>query len=110
MIQRLVAECSDFEVDPAPYDKNRTALYQGLQSAGYECVKPQGAFYLFVKSPINDDREFCAKAKEYNILIVPGSAFACPGYVRIAYCVAHETILRALPGFSELIKAVRASV
>ena len=67
----------------------------GLKELGFECIKPEGAFYLFVKSPIADEKEFCAAAKKYNILIVPGSSFACPGYVRIAYCVAYETIVNS---------------
>ena len=66
--------------------------------------KPEGAFYLFVKSPIADEKEFCQKAKEYHLLIVPGSSFACPGYVRLAYCVSYETIVNALPKFEELMK------
>ena len=63
-----------------------------------------GAFYLFVKSPVPDEKEFCAAAKKYNILIVPGSSFACPGYVRIACCVSYDTIVNALPKFKELAK------
>ncbi|MFR9064213.1 MAG: aminotransferase class I/II-fold pyridoxal phosphate-dependent enzyme, partial [[Clostridium] scindens] len=80
------------------------ALYNGLKECGFECIKPQGAFYLFVKSPVADEKEFCAAAKKYNILIVPGSSFACPGYVRIAYCVSYGTIVNALPKFKELAK------
>jgi len=106
LIQRTVAYCTDLTIDVAGYNKKREALYTGLKDAGYECVKPQGAFYLFVKSPVPDDREFCAMAKQYNILIVPGTAFACPGYVRIAYCVAYETVIRSIPKFKELIKKV----
>ena len=65
---------------------------------------PEGAFYLFMKTPTEDDRAFVAEAKKYNILIVPGSSFGCPGYVRIAYCVAYETIVNSLPKFAELAK------
>ena len=75
--------------------------------AGYECVYPEGAFYLFVKSPIDDDVEFCARAKAHNILVVPGKSFACPGYVRIAYCVSHETIMNSIPAFAELMKEIK---
>lgn len=107
LMQRAVARCLDAEVNVAVYDKNRQALYNGLTEAGYECVRPDGAFYLFVKSPIENDVEFCGLAKNYNLLIVPGSAFACPGYVRIAYCVAYDTIMGALPKFKELIEKVR---
>lgn len=106
LMQRAVARCLDAEVNVAVYDKNRQALYNGLTEAGYECVRPEGAFYLFVKSPIENDVEFCGLAKNYNLLIVPGSAFACPGYVRIAYCVAYDTIMGALPKFKELIEQV----
>ena len=72
---------------------NREDLYNGLKECGFDCIKPQGAFYLFVKSPVSDEKQFCEAAKKYNILIVPGSSFACPGYVRLAYCVSHETII-----------------
>ena len=86
----------------AAYDKNRKALYDGLTSFGFECVKPEGAFYLFMKSPIEDDKTFCDMAKDENILLVPGRAFGCPGYVRIAYCVAYETIVNSMEGFGRL--------
>ena len=67
-------------------------------------MKPEGAFYLFVKSPTEDEKIFCEAAKKHNILVVPGSSFDCPGYVRIAYCVGYDTIVKALPGFQALIK------
>ena len=82
-------------------------VVDGLVDAGYECVYPEGAFYLFVKSPIDDDVEFCARAKAHNILVVPGKSFACPGYVRIAYCVSHETIMNSIPAFAELMKEIK---
>ena len=107
LMQKTVAECTDINIDMSGYNKNRETLYNGLTEAGYECVKPQGAFYLFVKSPIEDDRKFCEMAKKYNILMVPGTFYACPGYVRIAYCVAHETIVNALPKFGKLINEVK---
>ena len=94
--------CVDTEVDITPYNRNREALYNGLLECGYECIKPQGAFYLFVKSPTEDEMKFVEACKKKNILIVPGSSFACPGYVRIAYCVAYETIVNAMPGFKEV--------
>ena len=84
----------------AIYNRNRETLYNGLTEIGFECIKPQGAFYLFMKTPV-DDKEFCEKAKKYNILMVPGSAFGCPGFVRIAYCVSYDTITKALPKFKE---------
>lgn len=102
LIQKVIARCVDAEVDVAAYDKNRLALYEGLKKCGFTCIKPQGAFYLFVKSPVTDEKEFCAAAKKYNILMVPGSSFACPGYVRLAYCVSYETIVNSLPEFAKL--------
>ena len=102
--QKVVAKCINEKTDLSYYDRNREALYNGLKECGFECIKPQGAFYLFVKSPVADEKEFCAAAKKYNILIVPGSSFACPGYVRIAYCVSYDTIVNALPKFKELAK------
>lgn len=100
--QKVVAKCINEKTDISFYDRNRETLYQGLQKCGFECIKPEGAFYLFMKSPIADEKEFCAAAKKYNLLLVPGSSFACPGYVRLAYCVAYETIMNSLPKFMEL--------
>ena len=105
--QKLVAKCIHEKTDLSFYDRNREMLYNGLKECGFECIKPEGAFYLFVKSPIADEKEFCAAAKKYNLLLVPGSSFACPGYVRIAYCVDHEMILRALPAFEKLAEVYR---
>ena len=102
--QKMVAKCLDAKTDISYYDRNRETLYNGLLECGFECIKPEGAFYLFVKSPIADEKEFCATAKKYNILIVPGSSFGCPGFVRMAYCVSYETIVNALPKFKELAK------
>ena len=102
LIQKVIAKCVDAEVDVAAYDKNRLALYNGLKELGFECIKPQGAFYLFVKSPVADEKAFCEAGKKYNILMVPGSSFACPGYVRLAYCVSYETIVNSLPQFKKL--------
>lgn len=107
LIQRVVAKCVDAEIDITYYNRNRETLYDGLCDAGYECIKPEGAFYLFIKSPISDDKAFCEMAKKYNILIVPGTSFGCPGYVRIAYCVAYESIVNALPKFKELIQEIQ---
>ena len=102
LMQRAVAKCLDAQADVPYYDRNREALYSGLKNLGFSCIKPEGAFYLFVKSPVEDEKVFCQAAKKYNILIVPGSSFACPGYVRIAYCVAYETILNSMDGFKKL--------
>lgn len=100
--QRVIARCIDAKVDVAVYDKNRRLLVDNLRKFGYECASPDGAFYLFVKTLEEDDAAFTAKAKEFNLLVVPGSAFACPGYVRIAYCVDYDMIVRALPAFEKL--------
>lgn len=102
LIQKVVAKCVDAKTDLAAYDKNRQALYNGLKECGFECIKPQGAFYLFVKSPVEDEKAFCEAGKKYNILMVPGSSFACPGYVRLAYCVSYETIVNSFPEFKKL--------
>ncbi|MEW8993860.1 pyridoxal phosphate-dependent aminotransferase [Clostridium sp.] len=107
LFQRVIARCLDDKVNIDFYNKNRELLYSELTSYGYECIKPEGAFYLFVKSPIDNDIEFCNMAKKYNILIVPGTSFACPGYIRIAYCVAYTTIENALPGFKSLIESIK---
>lgn len=104
LMQRVVAKCLDAKVNVEAYDKNRTALYNGLKNLGFECIKPEGAFYLFVKSPVPDEKEFCEVAKKHNILIVPGTTFGCPGYVRMAYCVSYETIVNSLPHFAEVAK------
>lgn len=100
--QKVVKKCLNEKTDISYYNRNRETLYNGLKELGFECIKPEGAFYLFVKSPVADEKEFCAAAKKYNILIVPGSSFACPGYVRLAYCVSYETIVNSLPKFAEL--------
>ena len=103
----MVKACLNEKTDISYYDRNRETLYNGLKELGFECIKPEGAFYLFVKSPVADEKEFCNTAKKYNILIVPGSSFGCPGYVRMAYCVAYETIVNALPKFAELAREYR---
>lgn len=105
--QRVVARCLEEKADIAYYDRNRETLYEGLKKAGLSCIKPEGAFYLFVKSPVEDEKAFCEKAKKQNLLLVPGSSFACQGYVRLAYCVSYEMIVRSLPHFEELMKEYR---
>lgn len=110
MFQLVVARCIDEKTDISYYERNRNTLYEGLVKLGFTCRKPEGAFYLFMKSPIENEKVFCEMAKKYNILIVPGSSFACPGYVRIAYCVSYETIVNALPKFAELAGEVCGAV
>lgn len=102
LMQRVAARCLEEQVDLEYYDRNRKALCDGLEKCGFSFIRPEGAFYLFMKSPEEDEASFCQRAKKYHILMVPGSSFACPGYVRIAYCVAYETIQRAMPGFEKL--------
>lgn len=106
LFQLVVERCLEETTDISYYDRNRNTLYEGLTKLGFECVFPDGAFYLFVKSPIEDEKVFSEMAKKYHILIVPGSGFGCPGYVRIAYCVAYETIVNSLPHFKELADEV----
>jgi aspartate aminotransferase len=102
LIQRAVAKCLDSKVDIEIYNRNRELLYHNLVSYGYQCVKPQGAFYLFVKAPGGDDKAFAEAAKKHNILIVPGFSFGCPGFFRMAYCVDYAMIERSLPGLKKL--------
>lgn len=102
--QKVVKACLNEKTDISYYDRNRETLYGGLKKCGFDCIKPEGAFYLFVKSPVEDEKHFCEAGKKYNILMVPGSSFACPGYVRLAYCVAYETIVNSLPKFEQLAK------
>ena len=104
LIQRVIPYCLNAKVDTDAYKKNRDLLYSIIRENKFECVKPEGAFYLFVKTPIEDDKEFCSIAKKYNILAVPGSSFACPGYVRIAYCTSYDMIERSRKAFEKLAK------
>jgi len=101
LMQRVVAMCLDEKTDVGAYDENRKLLYKGLTDCGFEAVFPQGAFYMWVRTPC-DDQEFAAAAKRHNILVVPGGSFGYPGYVRIAYCVAKKTIENSMPGFIKL--------
>ena len=102
VVQLVVSKCLDASVDIGIYNRNRELLYLKLCEYGYECIKPEGAFYLFVKALEPDDKAFVAKAKEHRLLIVPGSTFGCAGYVRIAYCVDYAMIERSLPAFKAL--------
>ena len=102
LIQRAVAACIDCMPDLSAYDENRKLLYEGLTGIGYSCVRPDGAFYLFVRTPGGDNRAFCARAKEKNLLVVASEPFGVPGFFRLGYCVARETIERALPVFREV--------
>jgi aspartate aminotransferase len=101
LMQKVAVKCLNEKTDISAYDGNRKLLYNGLTDCGFEPVFPQGAFYMWLKTPC-DDKEFVAAAKKHNILIVPGTSFACAGYARIAYCVAKRTIENSLPGFGKL--------
>ena len=94
LFQKVIARTLGAEVDVQIYRENRDLIYNHLTKLGFSCVKPQGAFYLFPKSPIADEKAFCEAAKKHNILLVPGSSFAGPGHFRLSYCVSKEQILR----------------
>lgn len=104
LMQLVIERCVDAEADIEFYRRNGEILYKGLTEAGFECLKPEGAFYLWMKSPVADDKKFVEEAKKYNILMVPGSSFAGPGYVRLAYCVSKETCQNSIEKFKELAK------
>ena len=101
--QHVIARCAHLRPDLTEYDRNRKALYEGLREAGYKVAKPDGAFYMFVKAPGGDSLAFCEKAKQKDLLVVPGEGFGCPGWFRLCYCVSYEKILRSLEVFRALI-------
>lgn len=105
LMQKVVAECLDEKADIDFYARNRDTLYDALREYGFSCIKPEGAFYMFIKSPTPDEKEFVSRAKEEYILLVPGSSFACPGFVRLAYCVSYETCVNSLPGFKKVAES-----
>ena len=107
MQQMVAGLCAAVRPDLAAYDENRRTLYDALTEYGYRCVRPQGAFYLFVQAPGGDAQSFSDKAKEKNLLIVPGGDFGCPDYFRASTCVSHDMILRSLPIFRELIRETK---
>ena len=100
--QLVIARCAGQTADLGIYARNAALLYEGLTAAGFDCIRPQGAFYLFPKALEADDYAFCARAREHDLLLVPGADFGCPGYFRAAYCVCTEMIERALPHFQKL--------
>lgn len=104
LIQKAVARCLNEKTDVAFYDENRVMLYEGLSKLGFTCIKPEGAFYLWVKSPVENEEEFVNEGKKFHLLMVKGSAFGCPGFVRLAYCVSHETVKNSMPAFEQLAK------
>ena len=100
--QKVIARCTHLRPDLCAYDKNRRALYEGLDAAGYEVAKPDGAFYLFVKAPGGDAGAFSEFAKNRDVLVVPGDGFGCPGWFRLCYCVSYDQIVRSLPIFRQI--------
>ena len=102
LFQRVVPYCLDCKVDIEIYNRNRIDLYNKLTELGFKCVKPVGAFYMFPETPIEDDVAFCNAAKEFNLLLVPGSGFGCKGHMRLSYCVSHDTIINSFPAFEKL--------
>ena len=108
LFQRVIKESLNLEVDSNIYKKNRDLLYNHLIQIGFECMKPEGTFYLFPKSPIDNDVKFCEDAKKFNILAVPGSTFGCPGYFRLSYCISYEKIEKSLKAFDNLMKLYKS--
>ncbi len=104
LFQRVIARSLDAEVDVNIYKKNFDLLYNSLIDMGYSCVKPNGTFYLFPKAPIENDKKFCNDAKQFNLLLVPGSSFGCPGHFRVSYCVSYDKVKSSLPAFEKLAK------
>ncbi|EOS22925.1 hypothetical protein C806_03546 [Lachnospiraceae bacterium 3-1] len=102
LMQKALIKSMDARTDVNYYDRNRQLIYGKLTELGFACVKPQGAFYLFLKSPEPEEKNFVEAAKRHHILLVGGSSFSCPGYVRLAYCVSYEMIERSLPAFEKL--------
>ena len=102
LMQHAIELCADLTSDMNEYKKNRDLIYNGLTEIGYECVKPEGAFYLFMKALEDDAYAFMEKAKKHNIIVVPSDNFGVTGYVRLAYCVSSSTIINSLPAFKDL--------
>ncbi len=103
LMQKVIARCIGQTSDLKVYEENKEILYKALIEYGYECVEPGGTFYMFPKCPIPNDKEFCAKAKDFRLVIVPGTGFSCPGYFRIAFCVDKSTVVNSLDSFKQLI-------
>ena len=106
--QLVVARCAGKAADLSTYARNAALLYDGLTALGFSCVRPQGAFYLFPQALEPDDAAFCRRAQEYDLLLVPGRDFGCPGYFRAAYCVHTKMIEKSLPRFEELAKSYKS--
>lgn len=108
LFQKVIGRTLGAEVDVNIYKKNRDLLYNHLISIGFECIKPEGAFYLFPKTLIEDDKKFAQIAKKYNILLVPGTAFGSPGYCRLSYCIGYDKIEKSLEAFTKLAEECRS--
>ena len=104
MMQRVIARATGLRPDLEAYDKNRHTLYNALSEMGYECVKPEGAFYMMVKAPGGDAHAFSERAKKENLLLVPADSFGCPGFFRISTCVDPAMIQRSLPAFRRVLQ------
>lgn len=102
LFQQLIEKCAGLTADLSIYANNRDLLYSGLTSLGFECIYPEGAFYLFMKAPEASSVNFCETAKKYDLLLVPADDFGTPGYVRIAYCVSSDMIRRSMQAFAKL--------
>jgi len=107
LMQHIIAECTGQVSDLAVYRENRDLLMNALTEDGFTCIHPDGAFYLFMKSPEPDACAFCEKAKEFDLLLVPADSFGTPGFVRISYCVSNDMIRRSLPAFEKLAACYR---
>ena len=108
LMQKVIEYCAEERPDLVAYDENRNLLYNSLTEMGYECAKPDGAFYLFVKAPNGDANAFCEKAKlGHNLLVVPADGFGCPGFFRLSYCVSNDMIRRSLPAFKAMIESYK---
>ncbi len=107
LFQRVIKKSLYLNIDSEIYKRNRDVLYNHLTNIGFQCIKPEGAFYLFPKCPIEDDIEFCNEAKKFNILAVPGSVFGCPGYFRLSYCIEREKIEKSLSSFEKLMNVYK---
>lgn len=102
LFQLVIKTCLEEKVNVEIYDRNRKLLYEELQKMGFSCVKPQGAFYMLLKSPEKDEAAFVQEGKKHNIIMVPAMTFGCPGYVRLAYCIPYETVKKSIEAFRKL--------
>lgn len=105
LAQHVIASCTGMVSDLNVYKLNRDLLIDSLTEFGFTCIHPDGAFYLFMKSPVADAGAFCEKAKDFDLLLVPADSFGTPGFVRIAYCVSTEMIRNSLPAFRKLAES-----